>query len=340
MPWTRSETIIFRKKAFWMLITLLCPEYVTWIALGQWQKARRYKEIFDMGDKSWTMQHAFYVDMGGLQLMLPNSARFQVSPSGTIIEPEKGIRYDIRHDDLILSVQNRLLKSPDVSASELKERSKNDRFAQVITVLQIVYFTSVTFGRVASRLPISPLEVSTLAFVCCAAFVEYFWWHKPLDMRSATVVELDRDKIDEFIAIFPRLAFKMPEQDLAEKIDLKLFFDRILGEDDMKENAKHAVWIGCIFNGIHISAWFFIFPSLVEQRLWQVTSVTACASVGLMWVATFIRWRTLGLVLSSLCAIAYCICRIYLVVEVFAGLRLAPAALYESPGWQNALPGA
>jgi hypothetical protein len=109
--------------------------------------------------------------------------------------------------------------------------------------------------------------------------------------------------------------------------------------DEMKRNVIHAVWIGCIFNGIHISAWNFSFASEPEQLLWRITSVGACAAVALMWAVTFIRPKVIGLVLAGLSAIFYCICRIYLMVEVFVGLRSVPEALYQSAAWQNALPG-
>jgi hypothetical protein len=92
-------------------------------------------------------------------------------------------------------------------------------------------------------------------------------------------------------------------------------------------------------DGIHISAWNFSFASEPEQLLWRITSVGACAAVALMWAVTFIRPKVIGLVLAGLSAIFYCICRIYLMVEVFVGLRSVPEALYQSAAWQNALPG-
>jgi hypothetical protein len=195
------------------------------------------------------------------------------------------------------------------------------------------------FGRLGSNLPVSTLEVSTLAFICCAAFVECFWWSKPLDLRSATVTTLSPDKHDQFISILPRLRFNPPEQELAEKSDLKLFFERMLAGDEMKKNVIHAVWIGCIFNGIHVAAWNFSFASKSERLLWQITSVGASSGVALVWVLTFVRPKVLGLVLAGLSTIFYCICRAYLMLEVFVGLRSVPEALCRSVAWQNALPG-
>lgn len=324
-----------------MLITLLCPEYVTWIAFEQWQRARKYKDVCKLGHKDWTIQHGFYVDMGGFQVTLEGrSLELQVgNGNDDVLELDDGVRFIIRLDDLILLMKADLLPLPNIRIHDLEERSKKDQFARVVTSLQVLYFLVHSFGRLGSNLPISTLEVSTLAFTCCAVLIEYFWWNKPLDLRTATVTALSPDKYVQFISILPRLRFNTPEQDLAEKIDIKLFWERIFGRDEMKRNAAHMVWIGCIFNGIHICAWNFSFASEPERLLWQITSVGACGAIALAWAVTFIRSKVVGLVLAGLSTIFYSICRVYLMLEVFVGLRSVPEALYRSAAWQNALPG-
>jgi hypothetical protein len=324
-----------------MLITLLCPEYVTWIAFEQWQRACKYKDVCKLGHKDWSIQHGFYVEMGGFRVTLEGrNLELQVGKGNDdILELDDGVRFTIRLNHLILLMKADLLPLPNIRIHDLEERSKNDQFARVVTSLQVLYFVVRSFGRLGSNLPISTLEVSTLAFICCAAFIEYFWWNKPLDLRTATVTTLSPDKYVQFISILPRLRFNTPEQDLAEKIDLKLFFERILDRDEMKRNVVHAVWIGCIFNGIHVCAWNFSFASESERFLWQITSVGACGAFALMWAVTFIRPKVVGLVLAGLSAIFYSICRAYLMLEVFVGLRSVSEALYRSAAWQNALPG-
>lgn len=89
-----------------------------------------------MGCQSRTMQHAFYVNMGGLRLLLPGSVRFQASQSCFVTELENGIQYEIRHDDLILSAIANFLSPLVISANELEERSKSGQFAQVVTSAQ------------------------------------------------------------------------------------------------------------------------------------------------------------------------------------------------------------
>lgn len=340
IPWSASKTTIFRKKIFWMFITLLCPEYVAWVAFLQWQQARKYREVCLLGHKDWTMQHGFYVEMGGFQVLVPGKSpglQFGTG-NGDVLELDDGVCFTIRLDNLILLMEADLLPIPDIHIYDLDERNKSSKFATVVTSLQALYFVVQSVGRLGSSLPISTLEVSTLAFVCCGALVEYFWWNKPLDLRSTTVTTLNPDKRVHFISILPRLRFHTPEQDLAETSgSFEEFFDRVFSKGEWKSTI-HAVWIGCIFNGVHIFAWNCSFASNAERLLWQITSVGACGAIVLAWAATFFR-PNIAKVLAGLCSIFYCVCRGYLVVEAFVGLRSVPEALYWSAGWQNALPG-
>jgi hypothetical protein len=123
--------MIFRKKTFWMLITLLYPEYVTWIAFEQWQRACKYKDVCKLGHKDWTIQHGFYVDMGGYQVTLEGrSPNLPVGKGNDdILELDNGVRFTIRLNDLILLVEADVLPLPDIRIHDLEERSKNDQFA-------------------------------------------------------------------------------------------------------------------------------------------------------------------------------------------------------------------
>ncbi|KAF2838330.1 hypothetical protein M501DRAFT_872005 [Patellaria atrata CBS 101060] len=230
-----------------------------------------------MEKTGWTIKHGFYVDMGGLKVVLAGRDVEIFKKENTDIERcDDGVYLTIRLEDLIFLVEADLIPLPNIDIHDLEERSKNDIFARVVTLIQVLYFLVYSFGRLGSGLPISTLELSTLAFICCAAFIEYFWWNKPLDLRSATVITVAPDKRERFVSIFSELRFNTPEQDLSEQVDLKLFFDRILEGDESSKIAVHAVWIGCIFNGIHISAWNYSFASDTERLLWHIASVSAC----------------------------------------------------------------
>ena len=335
VPWSSSKTVMFRKRALWMSITLLCPEYVAWMAPDQWLRARRHKSCSHLRAAHWTLEQAFYVDMGGLLLICDQAPVFQRHGTESTLEVGREGRYIIRLDDLTLLLDEDVLVVPDIPLRDIKERSKSDRFAGVVTICQVIYFVAVSFGRLGSGLPLSILEISTLAFVSCAILIEFFWWHKPLDLRSSTIAVIQPEKEDAFASAFPKLQFHFPDQDAAEMIDLKFFFQRFLSDDNTKDRAFRAVWIGSVFNGIHIGAWDYSFPTRTESLLWRIATVAACVTVALMWIATFVPGKWSAVALSVFAAIFYCLCRMHIMAEVFCSFRSAPAALYKTPRWQN-----
>jgi len=320
-----------------MIITLFCPEYVAWVAIEQWQSARKYKLVQQLGYSSFTMKHAFYVAMGGL-VVQPNGQ----SPTEAHINPygrEGTLQHTIYMDDLLILLRSKVIQLPVITDEELEERSKNDNFARFITAFHVIIFVAHTFGRLGSGLPVSELEVATLAFVCCAAAIEFFWWNKPLDLRSFTVIHVAAEKKQAFLSLFKSLSLCPSEQALAEQGDFKKFWQRMIASGDSVKRAIHIVWIGCIFNGVHIMAWNFQFPTLVERWLWRCCSLIACAAIVEQYLSFFLGQRKLTLLLTGgLGSPLYLISRLYLMVEACVSLRSVPPAMYESSAWQNELP--
>lgn len=60
---------IFTDKFYFILLTLLGPDIVFLLALGQWQSARNSVTLFRrLGYTDWTIVHGFFADMGGLHV--------------------------------------------------------------------------------------------------------------------------------------------------------------------------------------------------------------------------------------------------------------------------------
>ena len=295
-----------------------------------------------LGYNDWTMQHGFYVDMGCFQVELHGKGASlpTASENGDIIELEDGLRFTIRLENLILLMKADLLSAPDISTHDLEERNKNDRFARFITYLQVLHFSFQFFTSLGFNLPISTLELSAMAFVCPAALVEYLWWDKPLDLRTATIAKLDPKKNGGFIYAVPRLQFKNLEQDLAEwgKGDFALFFNRI-GESYTSTQLAFGILTAVLVDGINFAAWNNSFPSETEQLLWRTMSASTCGAMILLWIGLSIPVKSIRLVICSLSTMSYCICRIYLMIGVFVGLRSVPEALYQTVPWLSVLPG-
>lgn len=321
-----------------MFVTLVCPEYVALVAYYQWKDAKRSTTTPRICDW-WSSVHGFYAEMGGFAVRLNSEPRFQASESGHVVELQDGIAYKTRSGDLRTMVNEDIITIPQITPESIHERSKADFFANMITLIQVLWFVVDTLGRVAQRLPISTLELSTLAFVSCAAVIAFFWWHKPLDLRSTTVIMIPLDKERRFLDNFDRLEFACTEQELAEQINAKSFFSRAHESEAIRYGGIHFVWIGCLFSGIHVVAWNFSFATLVEKMMWRACSIAGCVCVIVSYSFLFIPNRTLSLALNvGLITPIYITTRLFLIVQVLVGLRSLPGGVYQDVNWSNLLP--
>ena len=220
--------------------------------------------------------------MGDLLSDFASEPRFQVTVDGTIIEVLDGTKYQVRAKDLQTLLREKAVDIPTVSKSVLDERSKSDAFAKAITVVQVLRFLVEMIGHIASSLPLTPLKISILAFISCAAATEFFWWNKPLDLRSVTVIPTAEEKTRDFLRVFDDIDFSLPEQELAERDEPKKFFGRIVGSKEMRVLGIHLVWIGVMFNAIHFGAWKFSFPTSAKLWFWRLCCIVCCGSLFLV----------------------------------------------------------
>src|SRR5437762_9204728 len=127
------------------------------------------------------MKHAFYVAMGGL--VIQTNTQPPTDEHESLVEKEKTVQHPIYMDDLLILLRSKIIQLPEISEQELEERSKSDNFARFITAVHVILFVAHSFCRLGSSLAVSQLELYTLAFVCCAGVIEFFWWEKPLGLR-------------------------------------------------------------------------------------------------------------------------------------------------------------
>ncbi|KAJ9637303.1 hypothetical protein H2199_007590 [Coniosporium tulheliwenetii] len=67
------------RKVYIMCLGLLGPEFIFQIALAQWGSARQsIKDFHASGYTEWTIQHAFFADMGGFLLHAPDCPLFPI----------------------------------------------------------------------------------------------------------------------------------------------------------------------------------------------------------------------------------------------------------------------
>ncbi|KIK51327.1 hypothetical protein GYMLUDRAFT_181578 [Collybiopsis luxurians FD-317 M1] len=169
---------ILARKVGLMIVTLIAPEVVVLWAARQWFSAKELAKRHR--DKGWSVSHGFLFLMGGF-------ARYRGENLQYVLRyiDEKDLRRD-QEDIESRRVQLHGANPDDfryigrISECEIKDRSHSDGFAKFIAVGQTAWFVVQLLARKARRLPITELEIMTVAFAAMNVLIYFFWWDKPL----------------------------------------------------------------------------------------------------------------------------------------------------------------
>ncbi|KIW99892.1 uncharacterized protein Z518_10820 [Rhinocladiella mackenziei CBS 650.93] len=181
--WVQAALRPFSHKAKWLLVGLLAPELMVYVAWRQWLLARDFhKKMSDRIKKldmpfQWTMTHNFFCVMGGFAACYPRGARedcVTLTTTGILYHFDEG-----KHEDF------------HVSETSIRDRSKADYLAKTLVCIQAGWLLIQSAGRLADGLPLTPLEVNTIGHVFCAFFMYYFWLNKPLDVSEPTQIKAE-----------------------------------------------------------------------------------------------------------------------------------------------------
>lgn len=77
---------------------------------------------------------------------------------------------------------------PDISKEAIRDKSKADAFAKVLVMTQASWLILQCIMRAAHKLPVTALELNTLAHAICALLIYMIWWDKPLDINEPTIL--------------------------------------------------------------------------------------------------------------------------------------------------------
>ncbi|KAF5309881.1 hypothetical protein D9619_010565 [Psilocybe cf. subviscida] len=176
------------------LCAVIAPELILLWALNQRQAAKTFaveynklfatsrlfkplhKETTWRGDgQSWTTAHGFFIQMGGFILY------------------ENGYPKEVLdYERLVQLLQDKAIDAPTVTERNLQDRSKGDTISKGIVVLQTTWFIFQYIAPTTRRLPVSELEVLTLAFAVMNTAIYAAWWDKPQGVDTAICVPLRR----------------------------------------------------------------------------------------------------------------------------------------------------
>ncbi|KAF7907384.1 uncharacterized protein EAF01_004971 [Botrytis porri] len=243
----------------------LGPEFILQAAIGQWAAARQsVKEFSGAGIEGWEMIHAFFANAGGA--------------------------------NTFSWIRLRTLKKT------VKDRNKTDGVLRAITILQTTWFMVNFLTRLMEQLPVTGLEITTVAFILCALGTSVCWWYKPADVTTsiiissqftiaeiqngATVTRHDHSPLD---CIVPRQEWPW-SRFWQHWINILRWMriEKVLFVEYANE-AGDGAYITRIENTycypvIFLSSWNETFPTHVEQLLWRISCVALAATIVIYFI--------------------------------------------------------
>ncbi|CRG86668.1 hypothetical protein PISL3812_03678 [Talaromyces islandicus] len=130
-------------------------------------------EEINLPHHKWTLPQCFVILMSGLTLETQDEWIYYIAPRLAHRFIEAGV-----------------LRCSDFTHRDIQDRAKSDGFAKAFTVGQSIWVMINIIARAGYDLPITPLELSTLAYIACAVVIYAVWWHKPQGMAVPITVHL------------------------------------------------------------------------------------------------------------------------------------------------------
>ncbi|KAL2071624.1 hypothetical protein VTL71DRAFT_12859 [Oculimacula yallundae] len=342
------------RKIKWMAIILIAPEMGVMLAVYQFAAAREklQKARRKFPDEKLTLTHAFYALAGGFAIG-PGPGRVVESPAQLQPPTTTGLfQLDLMTYVDICKQQNLQIATEE----DLNDRSKSDFFTKTFAIVQSTWLVVQSIARVSAGLPLSELELATIAYVFCAVVIYAFWWHKPFDVEHVTVVESQE-------TIQAKYWKKQPELKTLRGSGSAPFIVLSILETNKISWSPKAVFtmtVTTIFSAIHLAAWNWGFPEPVSRTLWRSFAIASTVvgflimGLGLLIVLLDYLYGDHGLISNSprlydiaddtfmvvflLLMLLYIISRIGLMVLVLYTFSSMPVGVYETIDWATYLP--
>ena len=232
---------------------------------------------------------------------------------------------------------------PVTTKEDIRDRSKSDAFTKVFAFIQCAWLITQCITRAAVGLPLTELELMTLAFIVAALVMYSLWWHKPFDVQRATMLVCPDERA---IEVRSRLRKRENPKTRKQWRQENVTFDDIVEycfELDASAGLLFST-VGTVISGLHIAAWSWDFPSYTILILWRVFSVAATCSFPVLYLVTIlllvIGIDEDGYIFPTIYSIwvIYIILRLGLIFLVFYCFSSMPAAVYETVDWNTIFP--
>jgi len=166
------------RRAGLLFLALFVPEAVIGWALRQrYAAAELAKEHKGEG---WTITHGFFAIMGGFM-------EYEGNRPIRVLLPEQLESYSLTGNG----------DFPRISKAEIEDKSKGDAISKAAVILQTGWFVTQCIARGVQGLPITELELVTVAFAALNFVIYLLWWDKPLNVQRGVRVYKKRKTASE-----------------------------------------------------------------------------------------------------------------------------------------------
>ena len=171
-----------------------------------------------------------------------------------------------------------------LTEAEIKDRGKSDWLAKSLVLLQTSWFVMQCIAWAHAHLPVTHLEIVTLAYAIMNFVIYNFWWNKPLNV-SQPVRVFRKSEVGEMHSGPASEVWELTWEAIGNGLRTILGF--IAGSQDVdlsREDRVPKFWsddqgdfiiadvivlgVGACFRAIHCIAWDFSFPTHTELLMW------------------------------------------------------------------------
>ena len=259
-----------------------------------WISARNSIRGSDNFVYTWTMEHAFFADMGGFVLLTEDKESFPIDAK-----------------QLYYLVTRGHLDFPKLDKQIIADRNKVDGALRIVTLFQILWFVVNLRGRPAQQLTITGVELTTAAFIVCSLGTLFCWAQKPSDVAVPKILKSDTT-LEEILGERMHQPYKQTPLDFISRKEwpwpiywsnwinilrnLGIVFAPPKKPVDRFENTTArelpgaTVWVflgtTAAYSSIFVCAWNYTFPTPTEQVLWRAASITMMGCLIAYWAIT------------------------------------------------------
>ena len=255
--------------------------------------------------------------------------------------------------------------------AEIRDKGKSDWLAKSLVLLQTSWFIMQCIARGIKHLPVTHLEIVTLAYAAMNFVIFVFWWNKPLNINRPVRVfqKLGESEPSGTQPQSSSEAWKSTWESVLDGLETILRFIAGSQDEDVnlsREDRVPKFWansttdnamiadiimlaVGVCFGAIHCIAWGFSFPTHTELLMWRMSSVAIIAVpvyIPLMFaLGVWLGNMDLSDIIGGIATLSifpagllYVIARVVTLVLAFTSLRELPSGAFDTVHWTTFIP--